>query len=135
MKPMNGIVRTGERGFTLLEILVAVSLIATALLVIIQLFSANLRGISAAENYSHAVIKAEEAMREALDKKDLTEGTWSELKENRYRVDVRVREIAEKRTENIPFRLYGVSLTLRWAEGTKMRTITLASIKLVERKI
>lgn len=125
----------GQYGFTLLEVLVAISLIAIALLVIVQLFSANLRGMSTAEDYARAVIRAEGEMRDVLDRKDLTEGEWSEMRENRYRVDVVVKEALPKRTETIPYQLYLVTLNLRWAEGTRTRTVTLSTLKLVERKI
>ncbi|MFA5354104.1 MAG: prepilin-type N-terminal cleavage/methylation domain-containing protein [Thermodesulfovibrionales bacterium] len=125
----------GQSGFTLLEVLVAISLIAIALLVIVQLFSANLRGMRTAEDYARAVIRAEGEMRDVLDRKDLAEGEWSEMRENRYRVDVAVKEALPKRTETIPYQLYLVTLNLRWAEGTRTRTVTLSTLKLVERKI
>jgi len=62
MKPRCG-ARCGdkhaEKGFTLIEVLVAVALLGIAVTVVIQLFSANLRAIASSEDYIYASARAE----------------------------------------------------------------------------
>ena len=80
-----------RQGFTLLEILVSLSIIAVAVTVVLQLFSADLRAISASENYLSAVTKAEAKMREVLDNEDLAEKAWSDATPDGYRIYLRLR--------------------------------------------
>ena len=72
---MNGIRRMPARGFSLLEVLVAfviLSLVATALF---RLFSGSLANVSAADDYSRAVLVAESALAGAAAVRPLREAT------------------------------------------------------------
>jgi prepilin-type N-terminal cleavage/methylation domain-containing protein len=77
-------------GFTLLEVLVALALLSIALVVILQLFSANLRGIAVSEDFTKASMKAESAMREILDDDELAEKSWSETTSDGYKIDAEI---------------------------------------------
>jgi len=122
-------------GFTLLEVLVAVAILGIAIAVILQLFSADLRAISVSGNYVAAAAKAEAKMREVLDDDALTERSLSETTDDGYRIDVAVTRALGNRTENLPVMLLDVSLTVHWTKGTKERTLTLRTMKMVEKKI
>src|SRR5512135_3691674 len=121
-------------GFTLLEVLVALSLLSIALVVVLQLFSANLRGIAMSEDIAKAVMKAESAMREVLDDEDITEKSSSETTADGYRVDVSITDSEEKRTENLPVKLLQINLTVHWKDGLKERSLTLKTVKAVIKK-
>jgi len=122
-------------GFTLLEVLVALAILGIAITVVLQLFSANLRALSNSDDYVSAVIKAEARMREILDDERLTERSWSETTDDGYRVDVSVSDTSKERTENLQVRLLRVDLTLRWTKGTKERSLTLRTLKVVNKQI
>ena len=96
-------------GFTLLEVLVSLSIIAIAVTVVLQLFSVDLRTISASEDYVSAVTKAEAKMREVLDNEFLSETSWSEATPDGYRMDVYVSDVLKDRTANLQVRLLEAS--------------------------
>ncbi len=122
-------------GFTLLEVLVALALLSIALIVILQLFSANLKGITASEETAKAMMKADSAMREVLDDEDIAEKSSSETTKDGYRIDVSITNADEDRTGNLSMKLLEINLTVHWRDGAKERTVTLKTMKAVPRKI
>jgi prepilin-type N-terminal cleavage/methylation domain-containing protein len=125
----------GIRGFTLLEVLVAIALLGIAITVVLQLFSANLRAIAASEDYVSAIIKAEAKMRDVLDNQDISEKSWSETTDDGYRIDVSIYDAMKDRTENLQVRLLEINLIIRWIKDTKERSLTLKAMKVIEKKI
>lgn len=123
------------RGFTLLEVLVALVLLSVALVAILQLFSINLRGIATSEDFAKAVMRAEATMRDVLDEDDIAEKSSSETTPDGYRIDVAITNAEEKRTENLPLKLLQISLTVHWKDGVKERALTLKTMKAVTKKI
>ncbi len=117
----------------MLEVLVALSIVAIAVTVVLQLFSADLRALSASEDYVSAVLKAETRMREVLDTEMLAEASWSEATRDGYRIDVSVSEVLQEKTDNLPVRLMKVDLTTRWIKGTKEKSLTMGSMKVVDK--
>jgi len=122
-------------GFTLLEVLVALSILGIALTIILQLFSANLRALSASEDYVSAVTKAEAKMREVLDDKDLSEKSWSEITDDGYRMGVSINETLKDRTDNLQVRVLEVALTVYWTRNTKNKSLTLRTMKVVNKQV
>jgi len=122
-------------GFTLLEVLVALSILGIALTIILQLFSANLRALSASEDYVSAVARAEAKMREVLDDKDLSEKSWSEITDDGYRMDVSINETLKDRTDNLQVRALEVALTVYWTRNTKNKSLTLRTMKVVNKQV
>jgi prepilin-type N-terminal cleavage/methylation domain-containing protein len=120
-------------GFTLLEVLVSLSVVAVAVTVVLQLFSADLRAIAASEDYASAVVKAEAKMRGLLDNDDLAETSWSEATPDGYRMDVSIADVLKEKTNNLQVRLLEIGLTTRWFKGTKEKTLTLRTMKLVNK--
>jgi prepilin-type N-terminal cleavage/methylation domain-containing protein len=62
-----------EQGFTLLEVLVGLAIMGIAVILLFQVFSANLRSIAVSEDYTSAAVKAEARMREVLENAKLVE--------------------------------------------------------------
>jgi hypothetical protein len=106
-----------------------------AIVVILQLFSANLRNISDSSDYVAAATRAEVKMRETLDNKSLQEKSYSEITNEGYRMDVAITETLKERTENLQVRLFEIALTVRWTKGTKGKSMTLRSVKVVRKEI
>lgn len=125
---------SGTGGFTLLEILVALAVMAIALVVVLQLFSAGLTALAASDDYLRATVRAEAKMREVLDDDELAERTWSEVTTDGYRFDVAVAAAEKERIANLPVTLLAVDLTVHWSRGTRERSFTLKTMKLVNKK-
>ncbi len=123
-----------ERGFTLLEVIVAFSLLAVTVTVILQLFSADLRVLSTSEDYVSAVVRAEAKMREVLDKEDITEGASSETTPEGYRVETTVSKVYEKRTRDLPFEVLEIAVKFFWGGSARERSMTLRTMKTVKRQ-
>ena len=127
--------RNASRGFTLLEVLVALVLLSISLVAIFELFSTNLRGIAKSDDYSHAVIMAESRMRQILDDDTLAVQTWTESTEDGYRIDAVVSSTASDRTENLQIKLLEIQLTVSWIKDSKERTLNLKTLKMVNKQI
>lgn len=124
-----------QRGFTLLEVLAAIALLAMAVAVVFQLFSADLRSVAASEDYVTAVTKANAKMREVLDDDKLSEKSWSETTDDGYRMDVSVSEVMQDRTEKLQVQLFEITVTVSWAKGTKTPSVSLHTMKVMNKQI
>lgn len=122
-----------EGGFTLLEILVALTILVVAITSIMQLFSSNLRTISASEEYIPAVLIAESKMQEILDTDKLEEKTWSETIDDGYRMDVSIFETLKERTGGLQVKLLEIDLTIYRLIGEKRKAFTLKTMKAVNK--
>ncbi len=122
-----------RRGFTLLEILVALVILGTAVVIVLQLFSSGLRSIHASEDLALASLQAEAKMQEILEDPALDEKTSTDTTDSGYRFDVAVTEALKERTENLTIKTLQVDLTVRWMTGSRERSLTLRSLKVVDR--
>ena len=135
--------RTGNRGFSLLEVLVAfviLSLVATALF---RLFSGALANAAAASDWSRAMLVAEteltvaanaQPLREASDQGNDADGRirW-QTKVAPYDPPNTPDDIA-RASETMPMRLYRVSVDVRFPGDTGgERTISLSTLKIAQR--
>jgi type II secretion system protein I len=127
--------KKGIKGFTLLEVLVAMAILGIAITIILQLFTTNLNAISASEDYIFAATTATAKMREILSDEKLTEGSLSELTADGYRIDISVTDALKERTENLQVQLLEITLTIHWTKGPKERSLTMRTLKVVEKQI
>ncbi len=127
--------RNSVGGFTLLEVLVAVAVLGIAVTMALQLFSADMKAISASGDYVSAATKAEIKMREILDDDTLSEKSVSEATADGYRTDVSVTQILKDRTENLQVVLLNISVTVYWTKGLKDKSLTLNTTKAVYKQI
>lgn len=111
-----------QRGFTLLEVLIAFVLLSLTLGVILQIFSGGLRGVAAAGHYTEAVIIAESKLALLGGELPLEEGE-QDGEEGAYSWHMRIepyQETAElSKAANSPYRLYMVTLRLQWRDGIR----------------
>ena len=121
-----------ENGFTLLEVLVALALMGIAVTLIIQLFAAGTRALSASEDYLAASLAGEVRLRELIDSANFAEAAWQEVDKDGRRIDVSIAETLQDRTDGLSVRVFDVSVTLRWMWGAKNRQITLRTLKTVD---
>lgn len=127
--------KISSKGFTLMEVIVALSILGIAITVILQLFSANLKAVSVSEDYVLALIQADMKMREISESDDLQEKMWSETTEQGHRLDITITEILKERTAALQSSLMEIQLTVSWTKGQKERSQTFKTLKVVTKKI
>jgi general secretion pathway protein I len=133
--PAPGASGRADTGFTLLEVLVALAVLGIAITVIIQLFSANLRALSVSEDYVSASLRGAEKMRALVDDEELDEKSWTEVSPEGYRLDIAVKENLADRTEILPVKLLEIALTIQWTRGSRARSLTFQTLKLVRKAL
>jgi general secretion pathway protein I len=125
--------RSRPAGFTLLEVLVALAVMAIAVTLLIGLFSANLRAVARSGSMTEAAARADSRISAIAADPSLAEAAWSENGDDGYRMDVVVREMIKERTENLPVRMMEVDLTIRWMEGGRERAFKLKTARVVDK--
>ena len=124
-----------DNGFTLLEVLVAFVLLATAVTLILQLLSSNMRALLVSEDYASSVVRLESKMREVIDTQDLEENSWNETTSDGYRFDITITKAYEERTRDLSQKMLEISVTMHWKQGIKDKTMTLNTLKTVKYKV
>jgi general secretion pathway protein I len=127
--------RDPRAGFTLLEIIVALALVATAVVMAVQLFSANLKAIAASDSHVRASANAGAVMREVLTDEDFPDNAVTSGYIDIYRFETSAYKVDEERNQTINVDLYRVDVILSWREGNRDRSVTLNALKLVEKKL
>lgn len=121
-------------GFTLLEVLVALAVFSISLLVVMEVFSANLRNLSIADHQVQATVRATTLMRQLISDR-VPEGVSFGQTEEGYRYRVEVARVFEERYRPIPAELVAITLTVSWSEGRRERSVSLVGYRMQERKI
>lgn len=124
-----------NEGFTLLEILVALAILATAVTIIFQLFSASLRNIAVSEDVVAASVRAEAKMREVLSKEELSEDSWTENTNDGYTFAVNITETLQQKTDSLPIQLLQIDVAITWTKNSKERSLRLKTYKTVNRQV
>jgi general secretion pathway protein I len=129
-----------ERGFSLLEVLVAFVILALVATALFRLFSGALRNMGAADDYSRAALMAESVLAETAAAQPLREGSVTGTTEGgRFAWTAKVAPFTpsgvnpdlERASESMPTRLYRVEVDLRFpgvAGGE--RTLVLATTRI-----
>jgi len=126
-----------NRGFTLIEVVVAMAILGVGLIVIIELFSGGLRLGKVSEEYTKAVGYARMKMEEIAVTKDLAEGQEEGQFDNDFRWQVGVKKVdllpAEKNPDfKGPVELYHIKLNILWKSGLRERTAEFESYKTIK---
>lgn len=141
-----------ERGFTLLEIMVSMAIMAIALVTVIQLFSGALRSAKVSYDYSLAVMGAKEKMDEALTVITLAEFDelektgefendmmkdyqWEIKGPDPYEIPEGLATDVEEESgvfDDLPFKLYLIGVRVSWASGMHEKEVSFKTIKMLE---
>lgn len=126
-----------KRGFTLIEVVIALSILGIGLMVIIELFSGGLRLGRFSEEHTRALRYASLKLEEMAIRKTLEEGEEEgEFDPNfRWKVGVRKMDIlpVEKEADfKRPAELYHIRIKVMWNSGTKQRVTSLESYRTVK---
>jgi prepilin-type N-terminal cleavage/methylation domain-containing protein len=117
-----------NRGFTLLEVLVTMAILAFALLAMVQLSAQGLRLLRLSEDYQSAVRLADRLTRIVdSDRGDVQSGQEGPLRWERRITPVSVPEKLNPAT-GPRYRLYAVSVTVRWGSKHALELATLRTV-------
>lgn len=126
------------QGFTLIEILVAVSILAICLVVILQLFSGALKSSRVSDEYTTGIFYAREKMEEILLTQGLTSGVQEGEFEDAYRWRAEIVRIdqAEEEASKIPVDTFHITVEVSWRRGPagEGKHFQLSTLKLVEKQ-
>ena len=125
--------QASERGFTLIEILVAFVIVALALGALLQVFATGLRSSSAAENYTIATLLADSKLAGMGIVEPLEEGDQSGEFDNGFRwaTTVRAYESGEPTLAPGAIQAFEVSVTVRWGGAGRERSVSLVTLRLM----
>ncbi len=121
-----------QQGFSLLEVMVAVAILAIAIASIFRLYSVALRGTMKAENYNRAVIIANSMMDEALAVKDVEEAEGTEDFGDGFQAVRTVEKIYED--EDTLSAIYKITVTVTWPPSGRFVVTSLRSVNEEEKK-
>ncbi len=136
-------------GFTLMETLVAMMLLAISLVVILQLFSGGLKSGKIADDYARAVFHARDKMEEFLLIDDFEEGTFEGTFDENYgwRVNIRLVETEdededededeaedEDEEKNSLVDLYHVDFLGFWPVGGQEKNFQISTLQIAKKK-
>ena len=129
----SGVPRQG--GFSLIEILVAFSIMALSLGVLLRIFAGGGHIAATADEYSRAILTAESMMASVGVDLPLRPGVQSGELADGYRWDLNVTpypfDPALLGGQNLGFKPYWVELTVEWGDESDPRAFNLTSLRLI----
>lgn len=118
-----------ERGFTLLEVLVALAILSVAVVAMIQLFAQGLRLLKVAGDYQQAVLLADQKARELETVRESIEtGQEGGFQWERRATAVPVPDELTVSSPT-PVRLFRVSVVVRWSGNRSVEVATLRTAR------
>ncbi len=131
---MYGQNKMAEQGFTLMEILISLMILAVSLVTVLQLFSGGLTSLYSSGNHNQAVLLAREKIEEALavqaahvedlhDAGMVGEMRWTVLAEPFH----------EEETSDV-LRLARLVVTVQWTDGGREKSYVLETLTPLEQR-
>ncbi|MDO9270920.1 MAG: prepilin-type N-terminal cleavage/methylation domain-containing protein [Methylobacter sp.] len=130
-----------QRGFSLLEILIAFSILALALGILLKIFSAGVNTAGVAGEYTAAVQVAESLMAQTGVEAPLQQGEATGLKNGKYhwRVSVSPFQFTAENLDvtTIPVALFKVKVIVSWGDDARAagRQVELITLKLTNKML
>lgn len=128
-----------QRGFSLLEILIAFSILALSLGILLKIFSAGVNTAGVAEEYTAAVQIAESLMAQTGIEAPLKPGEATGLENEKYhwRVSVSPFQFTAENLDVTPIAavLFKIKVVVSWGENARAagRQVELITLKLVNK--
>lgn len=122
-----------SRGFSLLEVLVAFTILALVLTALFEVFSGGMRAARAGDSYTRAVAIAQSKLAELDADEALAEGEHRGEAEDPYswRATVSPYSDAALPSDGLLMRPLAVSVEVSWSEGERIRSVELTTLTLV----
>jgi len=125
--------RKAGRGFSLLEVLVALTVLVLVFGALFKIFGTGLRAATVSERYSHATLIAQSRLAELAAADELVEGVHYSDEDGDYRWQSTVVPYLE--SESLPFEEltvvpWTVTVEVTWGEGEQLRSVALSTLLL-----
>ncbi len=134
--------RKSQRGFSLLEVLVAFVILALAMGVLMQIFSGGLQNATRAAEYQQAVLLAQSRMASIGTEMPLSEGDNTGEFDSKYRWHVSIQRYQEDPAQSseqtgtpiapLPVRLLEVEVQVLWGDAGQPHTVDLKTLRMVQ---
>jgi general secretion pathway protein I len=128
-------------GFTLLEVLLAVTILGMCITVILQQFSVALRAGSSSQEDTLAVLHAKQKIEDLKTDYELAESSKTGSFDDGYEWETRVtpyyheaKKEDEQIYENLRVETYQLESVIKWKAGRKTKQISLTTLKTVRKK-
>jgi general secretion pathway protein I len=120
-----------ERGFTLVEVIVALAMLSIGLSVLLGLISNSLRQTKATEKAAEASSLAQSLLAEVGTIRPVKQGAFDETMPNGLRWHLRIQPYgAAAEQEELHVGLYLVLTDVEWEDGAERRSFTLKTLRL-----
>jgi len=114
-------------GFTLIEVVIAMTILGICLVLVMQLFAGGLRAARTSCDYSRAVLHAKDKMEDLTNNPVQDSGEF----DDGFKWETEVESYKEVKDE--PFKLLKVKVRVMWPDVMKnSRTVELVGLKAVE---
>ncbi|MBI4773611.1 MAG: type II secretion system protein [Deltaproteobacteria bacterium] len=130
--------RSNQRGFTLLEILVALTLMGLVLTTVIELLSSSLNTAAVAKETAQAALLGRRLMDGLLGQDETFEnedwpqgGALDDVYSWRVTITPYLDLDVEDAEETFPFIIYSCDLSVEWQSGIRTRSVHLKALKTV----
>ncbi|HHN65054.1 MAG TPA: prepilin-type N-terminal cleavage/methylation domain-containing protein [Nitrospirae bacterium] len=114
------------RGFSLFEVLIAMSILSISVVLILQLFSMGLRSTKKAEDYTTALVIARSLMNEALSAGSIEDAGMEEEYEGGYSAERTIEEVSQD--EEGATRLYRITVIVRWPPSGRLKLTSMRAV-------
>lgn len=126
-----------DKGFSLLEVLVAITILGITLGTIMSLFSGAMRSVGSSAEYSQALLFARKGMEDTMLKEDIHLGIEEGNFGNGYTWErtITLLELSEEDEylkDDIPFNLYDIEIRVKWLSGRVEKSMSIRSALLRE---
>jgi general secretion pathway protein I len=131
------VAKGGHKGFTLIEVLVAMMILSIAVVIIMQLFSSSLRSARLADDYSRAVLLARQKTEETLLRQDLEAGTSEGEIDERFRWKAYItikNDEEDPDAQKLPFQYAAIRIEIWWKQGQSDKMFQINTSKLIPRQ-
>ncbi|NOQ12860.1 MAG: prepilin-type N-terminal cleavage/methylation domain-containing protein [Methyloprofundus sp.] len=127
-----------QQGFSLLEILIAFSILALSLGILLNIFSGGLRRTIVSEEYQQAVIIAQSKLAAAGVESELEDADGQGKIQEKYAWSVRAQPLDIEKIglddEKTRLSPYQVTVRVEWSAGKNDRQVELTTIKLSKKQ-
>ena len=120
-----------EKGFTLLEIIAALTILATVILTLVQMFSGSINQAAQAERYLNGVYLAQQKFSQLeLDnfESEANEGVFENQSNYRWQLEIFPYE-SPLNNEEARIKIQKISLRVYWEDGSQEKEVQLISLK------
>jgi len=124
-----------QKGFSLIETLVAVMVLSISLVVVMQLFSGGLKSNKISNDYLYGIFHAREKMEELLLTDELLPGSLNGDFGDGYQWQAVIDFVGEEDdvAEKLPVSTMSIRLDVRWMNGNREKHYLLSTTALTDR--